>query len=83
MLENYLLNISTIQQIATIVIAAVAVFGIFNSRWIWKQTNGIIPLLINGNKVSNSFGITSVNEKDDMWKYGSYFSIAIEYKDLE
>ena len=151
MLENFYAFISIGQQISTIIIAAVAVFGIFNTRWIWKQTNrpvisalietnsagnmattydlsvinsgtrpainikltidnqeefekcvakntqdpllnsihrcfsedGIIPLLINGKKISNSFGMTSVNNKNNIWNYGSYFSITIEYQDLE
>lgn len=42
-----------------------------------------IPLLINGEKKSNSFGTTSIQEEDNIWKYGSSFSITINYKDLE
>ena len=42
-----------------------------------------IPLLINGEKKSNSFGLTSIKKEQNIWKYGSSFSITINYKDLE
>lgn len=43
----------------------------------------VIPLLLNGDKTSSYFGITSDKSVDNVWKSGSYFPIEIAYKDLE
>lgn len=43
----------------------------------------IIPLLVNGEKVFNEFGSTSIKPEQNLWQYGSSFSITINYKDLE
>ena len=43
----------------------------------------IIPLLIDGNKTSNYFGITSTKEMDNIWVYGSSLPVEIRYQDLE
>lgn len=43
----------------------------------------IIPLLVNGEQISNGFGNTSIKPEQNLWKYGSSFSITIDYKDLE
>lgn len=45
--------------------------------------NTVIPLLVNGEKISNSFGATSSESKDSTWKNGSAFDIKITYQDLE
>ena len=45
--------------------------------------NAIIPLLVNGDKISNWFGTTSVKKEENTWKYGSSFPISITYGDLE
>ncbi|GAB4534363.1 MAG: hypothetical protein Tsb0014_20490 [Pleurocapsa sp.] len=52
------------------------IFGCF-------ENSAIIPLLIDGEKRSNSFGLTSIKKEQNIWKYGSSFSITINYKDLE
>jgi hypothetical protein len=44
---------------------------------------GTIPLLINGDKISNCFGLTSSRTEDNIWIYGSSLPIEISYQDLE
>lgn len=47
------------------------------------SNEGVIPLLINGDNISNSFGLTSIKPEQDVWKYGSLLPIEIQYQDLE
>lgn len=47
------------------------------------RSETIIPLLINGEKTSNSFGLTSNKKGDNVWIYGSSLPIEITYEDLE
>jgi hypothetical protein len=47
------------------------------------NNDGVIPLLVAGAKISNSFGLTSRKPEDNVWKYGSSLPIKIIYKDLE
>ena len=42
-----------------------------------------IPLLIDGDKISNYFGLTSKQPQDNIWKYGISLPIEITYQDLE
>lgn len=42
-----------------------------------------IPLLIDGDRISNYFGLTSTQPKDNVWRYGSSLPIEITYQDLE
>jgi hypothetical protein len=44
---------------------------------------GTIPLLIDGDKISNYFGLTSSKSEDNIWRYGSSLPIEITYQDLE
>lgn len=44
---------------------------------------GTIPLLIDGDKISNYFGLTSIKPEDNIWIYGSSLPIEITYQDLE
>ena len=44
---------------------------------------GFIPLLLNGEKKTNSFGITSKIKDDNLWIYKSSFFVTIRYNDLE
>lgn len=151
MLDQLQLIIDVLDPVTHWIIALVAVVGIFNTRWIWKQTNrpiisalvetesignmmstfnltvvnsgnrpatnirltiddyeefkkclakkvedplinsinrcfsedGTIPLLINGEKRTNSFGLISENKEHNTWNYGSSFNISIAYKDLK
>ena len=150
MLNSFYPIIKSLQPIASEVIALVAVIGLFNTRWIWRQSNrpivsavvethssgnvatlfnlavinsgnrpatdikltidnyhefekcikttdqrtveqitrcfskdATIPLLINGEKKTNYFGTTSTKKEQDIWIYGSFFSITIDYGDLE
>ena len=43
----------------------------------------MIPLLRNGDSVSNAFGYTTASHKKSGWIYGSSFPIQIKYKDLD
>lgn len=47
------------------------------------SSEAVIPLLINGKETSNSFGITSQAQKDNVLKYNSQLPIRISYSDLE
>ena len=47
------------------------------------EEDATIPLLINGETRSNLFGLISRKTEENLWKYGSSFSITINYKDLE
>ena len=42
-----------------------------------------IPLIINGDKKSNYFGLTSTKSEQNIWVYGSCLPIEINYQDLE
>ena len=42
-----------------------------------------IPLLVNGESLTNSFGLTTGDDTTSVWKYGSRIPVAIIYKDLE
>jgi len=42
-----------------------------------------IPLLIDGNKISNYFGLTSNIPEENIWRAGSSLPIEINYQDLE
>ena len=44
---------------------------------------GVIPLLVNGDKITNYFGLTSRKLEQDVWKYGSLLPIEIQYQDLK
>lgn len=46
------------------------------------SSEGIIPVLANGNSVSNSFGLLS-DSKDCTWKARPRFEISISYEDLD
>lgn len=47
------------------------------------NNDGEIPLLINQDKTSNYFGITSIKTEDNIWKPYSSLPIEINYQDLE
>ncbi|MEM8808093.1 MAG: hypothetical protein AAGF01_18895 [Cyanobacteria bacterium P01_G01_bin.38] len=47
------------------------------------NVEGTIPLLIDGDKRSNYFGLTSSKSEDNIWRYGSSLPIEITYQDLE
>ncbi|MGB5710386.1 MAG: hypothetical protein WBM44_05700 [Waterburya sp.] len=47
------------------------------------SSEGVIPLLISGDNITNYFGLTSRLSEEDIWKYGSLLPIEIHYKDLE
>ncbi len=45
---------------------------------------GLIPLLVNGGKTSNSFGVTAADKSPyGTWKVGSRLPITISYRDLD
>jgi hypothetical protein len=46
-------------------------------------TGAMIPLLIDGEKKSNYFGLTSTQPENNVWKYESFLPIEINYQDLE
>ena len=47
------------------------------------SSEGEIPLLVNQEKVSNYFGLTSTKTEDNIWKYRSSLPIEIRYQDLD